>query len=474
MLTAAIQEALVSLLFYDEDEGAKVVRAIIGESKVFDSYYRELAAGAITYIDQYKKSPQEHTIDIIDVIKANRPDEAEVYDKLFESILEGKDVINREYVLANARRFVEYQRIRRGLSSALDALELKSDDNVDLAKNALRVCLKDTDDVTDIGMRLGSPESMQFDDDIDHVYPTGVAELDAAHLGPARGTMQIFMAPRNRGKSWWTINCGKHGILNRARVVHVTLEMSETKVAMRYMQTLFSLTKREASRVGFVDFEKDDLGRVVDMSIKQLKKREGVMSAPGRKVLAKKVKQLMQRSPLWIKRFPTGGLTMNGLNGYLDTLEAKQGVVPDILIVDYPDLFKTSPATYRHDIGQIYKDLRGVAVERNCAVIAPSQSNRESEGIKLVTRKQTSEDISKTDTADVVITYSQTSRERSLGLARLFVDKARDEANDLTVLVSQAYGVGQFCLRSARMSGQRYWDLVKEATGDEDTDEDDK
>jgi len=63
----------------------------------------------------------------------------------------------------------------------------------------------------------------------------------------------------------------------------------------------------------------------------------------------------------------------------------------------------------------------------------------------------------------VVLTYSQTPAEKSLNLARLFVEKARNEESKMQVLITQAYGVGQFCLDSAPIHSD-YWDFMETRT----------
>ena len=74
------------------------------------------------------------------------------------------------------------------------------------------------------------------------------------------------------------------------------------------------------------------------------------------------------------------------------------------------------------------------------------------------------EDYSKAATADNIIAYCQTSEELKLNLARLFIAKARDEEREQSVLISQAYRVGQFCMGASHMS-DAYWDRVEALAG---------
>jgi replicative DNA helicase len=140
------------------------------------------------------------------------------------------------------------------------------------------------------------------------------------------------------------------------------------------------------------------------------------------------------------------------LRAYLDGLERFHKIIPDVIILDYPDLMDIDGNQLRVDTGKIYKDLRGIAVSKNLAMVVASQGNRTSASAKMVTDSMVAEDYSKIATADNVLTYSQTPQEHKLGLARLFVSNGRNDEDKFVVLISQSYTTGQFCLDSALMS----------------------
>jgi len=149
------------------------------------------------------------------------------------------------------------------------------------------------------------------------------------------------------------------------------------------------------------------------------------------------------------------------LRGYLDSLEMSRRIVPDLLLVDYADLMSIGTRDYRHELGNLYKDLRGLAVSRNIAVATASQSNRSSLDAKIITGGSVAEDFSKIATSDVVLTYNRTEAERTIGTARLWVEKGRNDADKFTLLISQNYATGQFCISSTRMMPRKYWEAVK-------------
>jgi hypothetical protein len=133
--------------------------------------------------------------------------------------------------------------------------------------------------------------------------------------------------------------------------------------------------------------------------------------------------------------------------------------VPDMLIIDYPDLMKMDAKNIRTDTGIIYKELRGLFVRRNIAGVVASQGNRSSMNAKVVRDDQIAEDVSKIATADTVITYSQTEQEKKLGLARLFVSNVRNDEDKYMILISQCYSAGQFALDSTLMLSD-YNDII--------------
>jgi len=282
-------------------------------------------------------------------------------------------------------------------------------------------------------------------------------------FGPAPGELMVILAGANRGKTWFMTHIGKSAIVRRLKVLHLSLEMSEEKMSQRYLQSFFAIGKRKAE-ASYPVFQMDEMGRMIDIKFNEIV-RPTLMDSNIEQVMSKKLDTFGSgRLPLWIKRFPTNSLNVRGLETYLDSMERYQHFVPDILIVDYADLMQIKADNLRVETGNLYKELRRIAVERNIAVVTASQANRLSEDAKVISLKHLAEDYSKAATADNIIAYCQTSDELKLNLARLFIAKARDEEREQSVLISQAYRVGQFCMGASHMS-DAYWDRVEVLAG---------
>lgn len=242
----------------------------------------------------------------------------------------------------------------------------------------------------------------------------------------------------------------------------VTLEFEEQKYGQRILQGLFSYKKREDDEFKYPEFVVDD-GKLADVRLKT-SRRPSLDNARDLKALGRKVREFRQKDLLRVKQFPTGQLTNHGLEAYLDALQAQENFSPDLLVVDYPRLMRLDPRNLRLELGQAIIDLRGMGVERNMAVAVAAQGNREGGEVKEMRKKHIGEDYSILQTADVVMMYSQTQAEYELQLARLKIDKGRDDADRFSVLIAQSYSSGQFVLDSRRLD-KDYWAVLEAKKG---------
>jgi len=456
-LSGALQENVLTLLCFD-DEHCKLIRAAVKPQLFESSVYKDVAAAAIDFIDQYDEAIKEHLPDHLeDVLKGDDERKARTYSNLLDNLYEAKETVNREYVIKQLHKFVRLQGLKSTIIKATEAL---SDGRVDEAEVALQDGLRAQVVAFDAGLDLSNEESLNavLDHPETEGFPLGIEVLDNNGIIPRRKELFLFMAARGRGKSWFATHCAKQAIRHRWSVLVVTLEMSQERYGARFLQSFFSLTRR-AGKALLPRLVKDKNGGLLDINKEEVD-RLALMNPDDRAKIRKKFKQgLGSRSPVIIKEFPTNALDIPALRAYLDGLERFNKFTPDLIVIDYPDLMKLDAKNMRIEIGDIIKSLRGIAVERNAAVLALTQGNRDAETATTVTGNMAAEDISKLATADTALTYSQTQSEYKLGLARLFVEKARNEASKMQVLIAQAYDVGQFALDSLLLSAD-YWDML--------------
>jgi replicative DNA helicase len=466
-LTTAVQECLLALLCYDSSPGTSGHILSLVPVSYYDPFYREVAEMASDYVRKFRTPPGEHTLDLINSLKERNPDSSTIYEDIFQSLQETSEGVNKDYTLSQASVFFRHQKLKRAMSGAIEAAERNNEEGVTEAENILRDCLKGTVDTFDPGVFLtDTANSLNFLDPNQYeVFPTGIRQIDERGLGPARKQLHLFIALPGYGKTWWLIHLAKQALVAKKKVLFITLELSRDIICQRFMQALFSLGKRD-TRHRFQSFETDDVGKFVSSSPEKLK-RLALMDNEheSRKYLERELSKLKRkRKPLLVKEFPGGSLTIADLEGFLDGLELNNNFIPDLLIIDYADRMWIDPKNYRTSVGQTYTLLRGIGQKRNISIATASQANRVSvkKGEGVITGANVAEDYSKIHTVDVAITHNQTQTEHEMGLARLFVAKGRGDVDRFTVLISQAYSLGQFCMASAGMNKKKYWKIMKE------------
>jgi replicative DNA helicase len=442
---------------------------------------RDIATQAYNYVHQYGVAPKDHLFDLLE--------EAVQDEKRGELVLEilrnvhslQHSGFNEEYVVNQLSHFVRLQRLKTAVVSMLDAAE---SGNVEEADEAIDKYRQATYAQFSPGLTLKEYVKTLGNDTHDElVADLGIPAFDRHRLGPARKTMHTFLAPPKRGKTWWGLHVAKRGLLQRRKVVIVTLEVSARVMAARLLQSFFSMTRNEAKDLYLPEVTRDNKGRVEGLDLVEAAGRLALSSAAGQAKVKRAFGQLSNSSEylsvaartsqnLVIQEFPTGTLHMKDLEAYLENLVASLRFMPDMIVLDYADLMHLDTRNYRLSIGMLGKQLRGMAVERNLALVTMSQSNRGSLARRVITEGDVAEDFSKIAISDVVISYNQMPNEREMQTARLFVPVARDARDKFGVVITQAYALGQFCLDSFEIDRKSYEAMLPKSTGREEEDDD--
>lgn len=463
----ALQENLLTLLCFD-DQRAKVIRGAV-PSSLFEGVFQEIAKRAYAYIDRYTKAPSEHIADELeDILLGDDKRKAEHYQRIVASIFESRSTINAGYVMDKLMGFLRQQTLKAAIIESAELLQAGEADSIDKAETVLTKALRERLSLFDPGIVMSDiPNVLSFLDNEDDVLPCGIRELDERGLGPLRKGVHLLIGLAKAGKTWSLIHLGKTAAAHGYNVVHVSLEMSRKRMAKRYVQSILSVPKTSAVQE-FMSFVVDEDGRIKGFDPETVTPKLAFSDPDIRIKLAKRMRALRRMmGHIIIRDFPTGHLTVQQLDAYLESLASAQSFHPDLLIVDYPALMSLSTDKFRFELGAVFKDLRGLAIERNLALAAVNQSNRVGLRARMLNEGNVAEDWSIIGTVDTALTYSQTPSEHKLGLARLHVAAARDEGNKMTVVIAQNYALGQFALRSVLMT-PGYEQTVDRAVGKDD------
>ena len=465
-LPSSLQEAVLTILAMDDKFGSSIAGQVRPEH--FDGQYREVASAVLAYRRKYSTAPGKAHLEGL-VLGAGGDQRVSALRRLLGRLITQAVSINAEYVAHRAQEFVRGQTLKTALMEASDRFLQEQEEGLVLDVEAiLSAALRSRQEGLDAGIFLNDPKrGMAFLDHIPKSFDLGIPVLDRLQIGPVPGELLLYIAPKGSGKSWFCVHAGRQALHHdRARVVHITLEMAESRAVARYYQSIFGMSQRNEKYLRTsLEFEDIAPNVVAGFKSRRVAAKMSFTDPKVRKWLREKIKPWGVRlGRLVVKEFPSGSLTIAQLRGYLDFLEAAHNFIPHVLIVDYPDLMAIDRGNFRLELGRLYVELRGLAQERNLAVIAPTQGNRSALSARKVSADMVGEDVSKLFTADTVFTYSRTEEETRLGLGRLYAAHARNTEGEQTILMSQSYATGQYVLQSGYMNN-KYWEQLDEASG---------
>lgn len=468
-INGSVEENVLTALCWHSDTAVQLMTIV--KAEMFTEPYRPMARRIMGYISKYGASPCGHVRDLFE-LEMRRGDEVSLlFRRTFDAMEQFQSQLQPDYVLDRLDVFLNRAQLQAAIDDAQRALD---EEDIETAKIALT--REEVRPEFDNGIWLHKPDEMLafLNEDEGDIFTTGIDELDKQGVFMKRATESVLIAAPKQGKSWYLINQVKKNLMRGKNVLHITCENSEKITAQRYVQCLYAMSRRQLQDVELPFFERLEDGGVT-MRLDRLASNPIVLNESQKPNLTKKLKAFEPRAKLLIKHFPSGMLTVPQINAYLNALEMVKGYKPDLLIVDYPKQMKLDSKNYRLDLGRIMIELRGIAVARNIAVSTVMQGGRQAKNAKMVTSTMVSEDYSMVGTADLILTFSRTREEKKIGLARIFVDSARDATDSFVVMISQHYDTGQFCLDSVMMSqsleteADQYTGASK---GDDDDEED--
>jgi len=386
------QVKLLSALFKDKPFLQQITDIL--DSEFFESEANKWIVQSIKeYFNEYKTSP---TLDVMKV-KIDTIDndilKASVIDTLKEVVrnFDGEDV---DFVKDETLKFCKNQKLK---SAIVDSVELLQRGDYDGIKFRIDDAMKAGSD-RDIGHEYMVDIDDRFSETTRQTTPTGwdaVDDLMDGGLGP--GELGVFVAPAGIGKSWGLVNAAASAVRAGKTVIHYTLELNGAYVGLRFDSVFTGIAAQN------LKFYQDNIKEKVD-------ELDG---------------------DLIIKYFPTKTATVNTLKAHLDrcTMLSKK---PDLVIVDYADLLRGTGKEIRHELGNIYEDLRGMAGEYELPIWTASQANRSALDDDVIGAEKIAESYSKIMTADFVISLSRKIEDKIAGTGRFHVIKNRFGPDGIT------------------------------------------
>ncbi len=247
--------------------------------------------------------------------------------------------------------------------------------------------------------------------------PTGITPLDdILHGGIELGELGIILAEPKKGKSIALNHMSCAAIGYGARVAEFVLEGTTEQSMFRKMSRLSNIDYHKIANDELTTEESRMLDKIITM-------------------LADKL-HLVPFNQHW-------NYTPLDLEAKLEEMIAG-GFDPELLVIDYADLFKASHALKekRHEQTEVYRDLKRLAVMRKKAIWTASQARRPEDKPELeylLRSKDISESFEKVRIADFVATLNQTPKEKDFGIMRFHLDIYRSNDMDRTIKLLTNY-----------------------------------
>lgn len=445
---------------------------------------KRIASWCMEYYDKYNKAPF-HDIENIYLRKLKEDNLAEdVANEIEQDILPElsslyeNSVFNSEYLLDQTKMYFREQSLKLHISAIENMLE---EGNI-LGATEVANEFAGVSQETDTGLNLHGEEVYnRIDAAFEQAsaplitYPYALGQFWNTQL--VRGGFVALLAPEKRGKTFMLLDMAIRAIRSGSNVAFIQAgDMTEPQQLLR-ISTYITKKPRLEKYCGdsfmpvvdcifnqfdecerpdrFCDFgvyqeagvSKEEASGLTIEAIKEHHKAypdyipcknlncnkwmshgspwikdiyiDGPLTAPiAKKELRKFIKR--HKSKFKLSTHP-GNLTVKQLEMMLNIWEKQENFVPDVIIIDYADLFESEGNEFRHKQNAIWKGFRKLTFEKHCLLITATQADAMSYKQNSLNAGNFSEDKRKYAhvTAIYGMNQDKEGREKAIGLLRL-------------------------------------------------------
>lgn len=339
--------------------------------------------------NKYKKTPTKEQLWAIITAKELQDTCSEVFlDAVFKNKLSSYDL---NWVEDTAKSWIMFKNLDASVIDIVEYINTTnvSPDNVTDLVNTVKDMINNRNSITfdeDLGSDFFDPAShiVHSEDTVRINHNFIQSELG----GYAKGTLNIYVAPPNTGKSLLLCVDAADYMKMGKDVLYISLEMNAQKV-----------NKRIGANVLNIDVNKYD----------QLSSDSDYMA---KKISDFKNSHLTDLGSITVKKYPTSTATVDDIDNYIGKVEDNLGKKFDVVCIDYINILKDrrNPNTENTyiKIKNLCEDLRALAERRNFVCLTATQTGKqgfESSDLKL---SDIAESAGLAATADNIIAIIQT------------------------------------------------------------------
>ena len=412
------QTKVITCLLVD-DEFIQTIYDLLQAEQLDTESKQWLVREIKAYFYEYKAIPTLDTLKVkINTINSDILKQS-VVDELRE-IMKYIEATDLNFVKDQTLEFCKNQELKSAIVKSVDMLQSGRYDEIKrLIDNAMRAGTR-----RDVGLNYVK----EFDSIMDQVsretVSTGWEAVDnITDGGLAGGELGIVVAPAGIGKSWLLQALGTNALRAGMNVMHYTLELNQAYVGLRYGAVFSGI---ETSRI------------------------------PDNRDKVKKIIEDQCKGELLIKYYPSKAATVQTIYTHLKTIEL-MGHSPDIVLLDYADLLSDTSGfgEMRHQLGNIYEELRGLSGEFQIPIWTASQANRSSLEEHIIGAEKIAESYNKIMIADFVLSLSRKIEDKVANTGRIHIIKNRFGPDGLTFPTMMNTAIGQVDIYdSGTSSGQ--------------------
>jgi replicative DNA helicase len=414
-----VQRGIIYLLKNDHDFFSQIAPLVSPEYFEYPAHARIYEA-VVSHYDEYLSIPTDDFI--IEDIRKELGDNGKISDYVEElediNAINPESIENKEYVLDLVEDFAKKEALKGAIKDSI--IHLKNE-NYGAIENNIREALTVSRQV-DIGQNYFSDISDRFrrlyevSDKERDMFKTMIPTLNSAvEGGLQRKEIGMVVAPPGVGKSLFLANQCVQSLMENRKVLYISLEMSEDRVAQRLDSIASLISQRKM---------KSD-----PTSLVKVKERLNLF------------KEKFSNGDLVIKELPCGSTSVHGIRALLSILRNHERFEPDVIIVDYIGLLRSNDkgmAKYEA-MEQTVSEMRGMAQEHNCVVWTATQTNRQGRNVRLITDSELGDSYGQIRPVDLAVSLNQSREEYDEGMMRLYAMKVRNGRAFFTVPLNINY-----------------------------------
>ncbi len=389
-----IEHTILSGLLNDPDFCKKTL-PFLQEEYFLDRVDRAVFQSIKTFVDKYGGTPTKEALLIS--LEADKNLVEEEFRRCKEVIVVCSRTQDQDlqWLVDTTEKFCQDKAIYNAIFDSIKIIDGKDKNRTPMALPEILAKALAVSFDTDVGHDFleDVEERHEFYHRVEKKIPFDLEMMNTiTNGGICSKTLNIFMASTGVGKSAFMCHHAAACLMQNKNVLYITLEMAEERIAERIDANI-------------MDISMDD---IPDLSLDMYRKR---LESCTRGVSGR----------LIIKEYPTSSANANHFRVLLDELKSKKQFMPDVVFIDYINIcsssrFKTGGIINSYGyIKAIAEELRGLAMERDLAIISATQTNRGGFGNTDVDLDSTAESWGLPATADLMIALITTDELEKAG-----------------------------------------------------------